>query len=455
VSVEVLGFDTAGLGDRTHVVVLEDTAVVIDPQRDFDRFLVAADQRRATIRAVLETHVHNDYVSGGPAIAAATGADLVLPAAAGAAFRFRPAFHMEDLTVGGLVFRPVHTPGHTPEHVCYVVLIEDEPVAVFSGGSLLVGSAGRTDLLGADRAESLALLQFGSINRLAALPEAVALHPTHGQGSFCSVSAAGGGASTIGAERASNPSLAIGDAETFARSQLAGLQPYPGYYRHMGPINLAGAGPIPEDAVPGVDAATVAGLTDRRVAVVDARPRHAVASGRIPGSWAIEMSDSFATWVGWLLPFGSPLVLVLDDEAKVAPARTALARVGFTDVVGVFTGMDDWVAEGRPVITHDLVEVAAFVGDTTNDHQMIDVRSPREWEEGHLDGSVHRYLPELMDELPAGLDPDRPVYVLCESGQRAAIAAARLADAGYRTVVVTGGGIPEVMRAGAATRPAR
>ncbi len=446
-SVEVLAFDTAGLGDRTHVVVLEDTAVVIDPQRDFDRFLVAADQRRATVRAVLETHIHNDYVSGGPGLAAATGADLVLPAGAGAAFRFLPAFHHEDLTVGGLVFRPLHTPGHTPEHVSYVVLVEDEPVAVFSGGSLLVGAAGRTDLLGAERAESLALLQFGSIRRIAALPDTVALHPTHGPGSYCSVSAAGGATSSIGAERASNPLLAIGDAETFARSQLSGLRPYPAYYRDIGPINLAGAGPIPEDAVPRLDPATVAGLVDRGVAVVDARPRGVVASGRIPGSWAIEMGDSFATWVGWLVPFAAPLVLVIDDMDQVAPARTALARVGFTDVVGVLPGMDGWMAEGRPVTTHEVVDASALAGILTADDQVVDVRTAGEWEEGHLDGSVHRYLPDLAEELPSGLDRHRPVYVACESGQRAATAAALFADAGYRPVVVTGGGIPEIVQA--------
>jgi glyoxylase-like metal-dependent hydrolase (beta-lactamase superfamily II)/rhodanese-related sulfurtransferase len=445
--VEVLAFDTAGLGDRTHVVVLEDTAVVIDPQRDYDRFLVAADERRATVRAVLETHIHNDYISGGPGLAAATGADLVLPAGAGAAFRFLPAFHQEDLTVGGLVVRPLHTPGHTPEHVSYVVPVQDEPMAVFCGGSLLGGAEGRTDLLGAERAESLALLQFGSIRRIAALPDTVALHPTHGPGSYCSVSAAGGATSSIGAERASNPLLAIGDAETFARAQLSGLRPYPAYYRDIGPINLAGAGPIPEDAVPLLDAATVAGLVDRGVAVVDARLSGVVASGRISGSWAIEMGDSFATWVGWLVPFAAPLVLVIDDMDQVGPARTALARVGFTDVVGVLPGMDGWMAEGRPVTTHDVVDASTLAGVLTAGDQVVDVRTADEWEEGHVDGSVHRYLPYLAEELPPGLDRHRPVYVACESGQRAATAAARFADSGYRPVLVTGGGISEMMQA--------
>jgi rhodanese-related sulfurtransferase len=165
------------------------------------------------------------------------------------------------------------------------------------------------------------------------------------------------------------------------------------------------------------------------------------------------MGDGFATWVGWLLPFAAPLVLVMDDLDRVVEARTALARVGFTDVVGVLAGMDGWIAEGRSAITHEVVEVSALAGILIGDDQVIDVRTAEEWEEGHLDGSVHRYLPHLAEELPSGLDRHRPVYVACESGRRAAIAAARLADAGYRPVVVTGGGIPEMVPAARTAAP--
>jgi rhodanese-related sulfurtransferase len=153
------------------------------------------------------------------------------------------------------------------------------------------------------------------------------------------------------------------------------------------------------------------------------------------------------------VPFAAPLVLVMDDLDRVAEARTALARVGFTDVLGVLVGMDGWIAEGRPATTHEVVDVSALAGILTGDDQVVDVRTAEEWEDGHLDGSVHRYLPHLAEELPTGLDRHRPVYVACESGSRAAIAAARLADAGYRPVVVTGGGIPELVRAARTAAP--
>lgn len=436
---DLITFNTPGLGDNTYVVAHGETAVVIDPQRDFGRFLTATDGLGATVRMVFETHVHNDYVSGGLALAGAAGADLVLPAGAGAAFRFRPAFHHEDIDVGGITVRPLHTPGHTPEHVSYLVLIEDEPVGLFSGGSLLVGAAGRTDLLGMDKADSLARLQFGSIQRLATLPAEVGLYPTHGPGSFCSVSAVGGPSSTIGTERATNPLLAISDAETFAANQLSGLQPYPSYYRHIGPINSRGSGPIPAGPVRSLDPSQVAALMDDEVAVVDGRPRATVARTRIPSSWAIELGGSFATWVGWLLPFDQRLVLVLDDEGELDEARTALGRIGFTRIEGVLWGIDGWVAEGRPVASHPTVTAGEFVAAAVDPSQVLDVRAPDEWDDGHVEGSIHRHLPDLVESIPDDLDPDLPVYVGCSGGHRAAAAAAVLADAGYRPVAIEPG----------------
>jgi hydroxyacylglutathione hydrolase len=219
---------TPGLGDATYVLTHQDLAIVVDPQRDIERFWDAAREAGADDRFVLETHVHNDYVSGGRTLAGETGTQLVLPAGAGAAFQHVPAFHLEDVPAdAGLVIRPVHTPGHTPEHVSYLVLLDGQPAALFSGGSLLVGSAGRTDLLGAPRARQLARLQYGSVHRLAQLPDDVGLFPTHGEGSFCTTSGAGRTSSSIGQENHSNPVLAHRDAEAFADAQLANLRTWP------------------------------------------------------------------------------------------------------------------------------------------------------------------------------------------------------------------------------------
>src|SRR5581483_3797443 len=213
VPMDIAAFRTPGLGDTTYLLTHEGVGILVDPQRDVDRFIDFADGAGIRIGHVLETHLHNDYVSGGREAARRSRAQLVLPAAAGAAFEHVPAFHLEDLEAEAqLTIRPIHTPGHTPEHVSYLVLLDRRPVALFSGGSLLAGSAGRTDLLGPARAGQLGVLQFGSLQRLAALPDEVPLYPTHGAGSFCSASLASRGTSTIGHEKAFNPALAHRDA---------------------------------------------------------------------------------------------------------------------------------------------------------------------------------------------------------------------------------------------------
>ena len=260
-------FVTPGLGDSTYLFEHDGVGILVDPQRDIDRFVEAATG--LDTRFVLETHLHNDYVSGGRSAAHATGAELVLPASSGAAFDHLPAFHLEDLDGGSFTVRPIHTPGHTPEHVSYLVLVDGEAVALFSGGSLLVGSAGRSDLLGMDRAESLAKLQYQSVTRLGALPDNVALYPTHGAGSFCTSSVAETASSTIGNEKRSNPVLAHPTAASFVAQALTGLQPYPDYYAHMGPINLAGPEPMPSGSAPLIAVDEIPGNAH----VVDIRPQ--------------------------------------------------------------------------------------------------------------------------------------------------------------------------------------
>lgn len=237
---KVIPIRTPGLGDATYLLTHEGIGVLVDPQRDVTRFLAAADDAGVRLRYVLETHIHNDYISGGREAARRAGADLVVPAGAGVAFEHVPAFHLEEFGEGNLAIRPLHTPGHTPEHISYLVLIDGHPTALFSGGSLLVGSAGRTDLLGDERAWQLALAQYRSVQRLAQLPDETELYPTHGEGSFCTASGAGRATSTIGLERRENSVLHHPDARAFAEAQLAGLQPYPTYYAQMGPANLFG-----------------------------------------------------------------------------------------------------------------------------------------------------------------------------------------------------------------------
>ena len=440
---QVTTIRTDGLGDSTYLLTHDGGGVLVDPQRDVERFEQAVSETGVDLTHVLETHIHNDYVSGGRELARRTGARLVLPAAAGAAFDHFPAFHNEELADGPVVIRPVHTPGHTPEHMSYVIFVEGETVAVFSGGSLLVGSAGRPDLLGDDRACQLARLQYLSVHRLAELPDETGLYPTHGEGSFCTASGAGRSTSTIGLERRTNPVLAYPDADSFVAGQLAGLQPFPAYYAHMGPINLMGPEPL---AGPELDVLDPADLPDHAT-LVDVRPRAAYAAGHVPGSLGLEMSDQVAVWAGWLLPFDSPVVLVAEPGQDVEEVARQFGRIGFDKVLGVVHGVAGWVEAGGALVSFETWttdELASAIG-RGDDLQVLDVRSPGEWEEDHIEGSFYRYVPHLRDGLPEGLDLSADVWVTCGSGYRAFAASAFLEAEGLRLVAVTPGGVPDVL----------
>jgi glyoxylase-like metal-dependent hydrolase (beta-lactamase superfamily II)/rhodanese-related sulfurtransferase len=429
---------TPGLGDSTYIFEHHGIGLIVDPQRDVDRFVEAASH--LDTRFVLETHLHNDYVSGGRAVAATTGAELVIPASAGVAFSHRPAFHHEDLDAGTFAVRPIHTPGHTPEHVSYLVLVDDEAVALFSGGSLLVGSAGRTDLLGMDRAHQLARLQYGSVTRLAALPDHVALYPTHGAGSFCTASVAEASTSSIGSEKRSNPVLGHATEETFVIEALADLQPYPDYYAHMASINLAGPDPIPASPVPLLSVEEVPDDAH----ILDMRPHADYAAGHLPGSYGLELEDQMGVWAGWLIPFSEPIVLVATAEQDVADAVTQLARVGYDRVVGVVTDITEIEQPG----SYRLASIADLeVALRYTSPQILDVRAPGEWAAASIQDSIHTYLPDLRDGLPDALDANSPVWVICGGGYRSQMAVRYLEAGGIQPIVVVGGGVVDVLAA--------
>jgi glyoxylase-like metal-dependent hydrolase (beta-lactamase superfamily II)/rhodanese-related sulfurtransferase len=441
---EVVPFRTPGLGDTSYLLTHDGTGVLVDPQRDIDRFLDAAAERDVALRFVVDTHLHNDYVSGAEQAALRTGAELVLPAAAAPAYPHTPAFHMEDIKGDkGLTLRPIHTPGHTPEHTSYLVLIDGEPVAVFSGGSMLVAAAGRPDLLGPERAGTLARLQYRSLHRLAELPRDVLLLPTHGEGSFCTVTGAGRHTSTIGEEIDTNPLLSLPSADEFAEELMGAPQPIPAFYQYMGPANVRGVPPMPAVDVPVLKAADLAGLPEE-TQVVDIRPRATMAAGFVPGSTGIELADDFGSWTGWLLPYGAPIALVAEPGQDVAAAVTQLAQIGIDGVVGVVTDLTGVQTASFQVA--DLGTVAELA--RRPDAQVLDVRMPSEHEAVALPGAAWRFLPDLFTEgVPAELDPGRPVLVACGSGRRAAIAATALHRAGFTPVVLTGAGVAELAAA--------
>ncbi|WP_300008694.1 MBL fold metallo-hydrolase [Pseudonocardia sp.] len=433
--VEVI--ETTELGDRSYVAHDGESAVVVDPQRDLDRVDAVLADRGLTCVLVAETHIHNDYVTGGLALARRTGARYAVAAADDVAFERHAVRDGDELTAGRLRVRVVATPGHTDGHVSYLVDDGDGPAAVFSGGSLLYGSVGRTDLVDPDRVEELTRAQYRSARLLSAVSGADdAVYPTHGFGSFCSSGpATGGDSSTIGVERERNDALVEADEDAFVTRLVAGLTAYPRYYAHMGARNLEG--PAAADLSP-VRRVVPEELRTRIEAgewVVDLRDRTAYAAEHIGGTVGLALGQQFSTYLGWLIPWGTPLTLVGDTAEQVADAQRQLVRIGIDrpDASAVGTPRD-LAAPGelRSYPRVGFAEVAA-ARDGGGD-VVLDVRRDDERAAGAIPGSAHiplHSLLERLDEIPRGR-----LWVHCASGFRAGIAASLLDRAGHDVVHV-------------------
>ncbi len=444
---------TPGLGNTASLLSGGREAVVVDPPRDAWRVIAAAETRGWRITHVVETHVHNDYLSGALELRSALGAEILAPARGRYAFAHRAMDEGDTLEIDGLRLTALSTPGHTPEHLAWEIATDgsDGPAAVATGGSLLVGSAGRTDLLGTDRTDELTRAQFRSLRALAALPDDVVVLPTHGAGSFCSVGAAEAErTTTIGRERRSNPLLAVDDEERFRTTLLDGLGPYPRYYAEMGAINRAGppvVGRLPEVPLIDVDAARAAIAGGAHV--VDARSRRDFAAGHIRGSQSIELGDSFASYVGWFVPFGAAVVLVLPDPAEDAlvEATTQLFRIGYDRIVGRLDGgVEAWTAAGGSVSSYPVTSARAIAGELASGSRplLLDVRYPQEWrDDGTVPGAIELSIGDLASRLEV-LPRDAPITVMCKTGSRASIAASMLDAAGFDVRLMAAGGAPDL-----------
>ncbi len=434
---DIVTIETPALGDRSYLLVSGDTAAAIDPQRDIDRIETVLRERGLRLSHVFETHLHNDYVTGGLELARRTGATYVLAAADDVAYERTGAADGDEFVVGSAVVRALHTPGHTPTHLSYVVLQDRQPVVVFTGGSMLFGTVGRTDLIGAESTEDLTRAQFRSVRRLSdELPGEVGVHPTHGFGSFCSsASSSGSDASTIGEERESNLALTVDDEDTFVERLVGGLTAYPRYYAHMAPINRAGPANVDLSAPEPVDPSEIRRRIHVGEWVVDLRSRTAFALSHLAGTVNLEVGDSFVTYLGWVLRWGTPVTLVGDTAEQVAEAQRQMARIGIDRPAGAADGgLDAWAVGGdlrsyRTATFADLADACDDAGVV-----VLDVRRDDEWAEGRLDGAVH--IP--LHELEARFDdvPDGEVWVHCGSGYRASIAASLLDRAGRSVVAI-------------------
>ncbi|WP_406487494.1 rhodanese-like domain-containing protein [Streptomyces phaeochromogenes] len=458
--------EVAGLGNRSYLAGGGREAVVIDPPRDVDRVIAAAARRGVRISHVVETHVHNDYVTGGPELARLTGAAYLVPAGARVAFERTPVRDGDGTVVdadAGLTLRALATPGHTPHHTSYVLEEGGAAVAVFTGGSLLIGTVGRPDLVEPRLTEDLARAQHASAHRLAdELPDETAVLPTHGFGSFCSAGRAEGGATTIGKERSANEALTR-DVDTFVADLLAGLDEVPAYYAYMGPANAAGPAPVDLTPPAVADADEIAARLAAGEWVVDLRNRVAFAEGHVAGSLNFEAEGQLATYLAWLIPWGRPVTLLAESAGQLAAAQRELVRVGIDRPAAAATGEPStWVREGerlaafRRATFADLADLAgradvagradlagradpADPADLAGRHPgdglvVLDVRRSSERAGGFIEGSVHIPVHALhgrLGEIPAG-----EVWVHCAGGMRAAIAASLLDAAGRQVVAV-------------------
>lgn len=427
--------EVPGLGNRGYLAGGAHSAVVVDPPRDIDRVITAAARRGVRITHVVETHVHNDYVTGGLELARLTGAAYLVPAAARVAYARVPVAdgdraHIED----DLVLRALATPGHTPHHTSYVLEEAGRAVAVFTGGSLLIGTVGRPDLVEPGLTGGLARAQYDSAHRLAAeLPDETRVLPTHGFGSFCSAGqSAGGTATTIGRERQVNDAL-VKDVDTFVAELLAALDDVPAYYAHMGPANTQGPAPVDLTPPSQADAEEIAARLAAGEWVVDLRHRVAFAEGHVAGAVNFEAEGQLATYLAWLLPWGKPVTLLAESPAQLADAQRELVRVGIDRPAAAATGSPaDWVCPGerpRSFPRGTFADLAAQDGVIT-----LDVRRDSERHAGHIKGSLHIPLHELRGRLSE--IPDGTVWVHCAGGMRAGIAASLLDAAGRDVVAV-------------------
>jgi len=427
--IRVLTVETPSLGDRSYLATDGDVAVVVDPQRDIDRVLALAGREGIRISHVAETHLHNDYVTGGLALARATGATYLVPAGDQVSFDRQPSEDGDIITASPeLALRVIATPGHTFNHVSYAL---GSGQAVFTGGSMLYGSVGRTDLVGAEHAGALALAQHASVRRLAGLlPGEAEVYPTHGFGSFCAATPASGDSSTIAAETAVNPALTK-DADTFVAQLLRGLGDYPAYYAHMAGLNAGGpdAPDLTSDPVP-VDVTELTKRIEAGEWVVDLRHAAAFAAGHLPGALNFGVDGPLATYLGWLIPWDAPLTLI-GTAGQLAAARRELTRIGIDWLAGAAPADHPAVKTGASFPVASFADLAVALTRPIPP-VILDVRARGEWRTARIAGAVHVPLPELpAAEIPAG-----EIWVHCAGGYRASIAASILDAAGRQVVSV-------------------
>ncbi len=435
-------------------------AIVIDPKRDIDSYLQFAEQKKMNIKYVTETHIHADFLSGARELAKATGAELLLSAEGGPDWRYKfkhtPLKEGDRITVGNLKLDVWHTPGHTPEHISFLLTDTpsiDEPVMIFTGDFVFVGDVGRPDLLEkaagiSGTQETGARQMFNSLKRFKALPDYIQVWPGHGAGSACGKALGAVPGSTVGYEKIANWALKYDNEEEFVKALLDGQPEPPKYFAMMKKLNKEERSilkDIPEVKKLSMD--ELIAFMNKDIPVVDTRQREFFSRAHIPGALNIHDNNSFSNWAGWILEYDQPFVLIA-SENRINDLTRALIRIGLDNIGGYFSDIEVWEKSSRKMQSF-VVETADQLSKNidSNNIQVIDVRALSEFNEGRIPGSTHIHLGYLKDRLDE-VDRQKNKVMVCASGARSAIAASLLQANGFEKIINLEGGFDAWKNAG-------
>jgi len=456
-------FFVEGLGCASYIVgcEAEGVATIVDPDRDIQKYLDAAQNRGLKITHILETHLHADHVSGNTDLAARTGADIYVHEASGAEYPHKALRHNDVIELGNIRLQVLHTPGHTPESI--TLLVTDttraqEPWLALTGDTLFVGDIGRPDLVGVEAARRLADNMYDSLfEELLPLNDSLLIYPGHGAGSLCGKSIGSMRSTTLGYERKYNDALATRERSEFVDYATSGLPEQPGNHKRIKSMNRQGPKPLGKVEDRPLTIKESIPHFQHGAGLLDTRSKEEYVQAHVPGSVHLEADDQLSNRIGFVFPPDAPIILLLADPSEYQRVVFNLARVGYDNVIGYLVeGLDVWEQMGLPVTAGDIKDVepaelhrmlqACSNGDCP---KVVDVREPWEFQRGHVPGAMLIPLGQLSARL-GELDPAHPVAVICASGNRSQSAAALLGQKGFKTVYNILGGTGAWMHSGLA-----